>query len=293
MSTTSRSSAASVVLTAVAFAAAASGLLALVGLALFLIQHSPSTAGGPLFISETAISITPVPTGTHLSSLGSSALPTLIPVTISQPTPLVKMAIPLAVTQFIPMPLVDPALSLFSGSVEVPLEIQIPVLKIKAPVLGVGLTSTNAMASPFGTYANDPIWQTVFWYRGSGIPGDVGTATFAGHYDDTLGRPAVFGYLGDLQIGDLIIVRDTRNGLDIPFIVTETKRYTDQEAAAPDIITRIFGSKSISDAASRPIYDQISHLTLITCGGEWVHGSFDLRLIVYAVRAHYPLAIGE
>ncbi len=98
----------------------------------------------------------------------------------------------------------------------VPLEIQIPALKIKAPVLGVGLTLTNAMASPIGMFPDDPIWQSVFWYRGGVIPGDVGTATFAGHFDDALGRPAVFAFLGDLGIGDLIVVQDKRSGLMFP-----------------------------------------------------------------------------
>ncbi|MEO8393848.1 MAG: class F sortase [Chloroflexota bacterium] len=193
----------------------------------------------------------------------------------------------------IPGPLVDPALRLLAGPVDVPLEIQIPALKIKAAVLGVGLTETNAMASPIGVIPDDPIWQTVFWYRGGGIPGDVGTATFAGHFDDALGRPAVFAYLGNLQIGDVILVEDTRSGLDIPFIVTETKTYTDQESAEPNVLARIFGFGLVTGMESQPVADQLSHLTLITCGGAWINGSFDLRLVVYATRASYPLRLGE
>ncbi|MEP7290289.1 MAG: class F sortase, partial [Chloroflexota bacterium] len=189
----------------------------------------------------------------------------------------------------IPGPLVDPSLGLLRGPVDVPLQVQIPALNINAPVMGVGLTLTNAMSSPRGIRADDPLWETVFWYRGGGIPGDVGTATLAGHYDDALGRPAVFAFLGNLKVGDLIIVRDQRSGLDVTFIVSETQTYTDQEAAEPAVLARIFGAQAVSSAEAPPVSDQLAHLTLITCAGAWVNGSFNLRLVVYAIRASYPL----
>jgi hypothetical protein len=148
---------------------------------------------------------------------------------------------------------------------------------------------TNAMAAPIGVRRDDPIWQTGFWYRGGGIPGDIGTATFAGHFDDELGRPAVFAFLSDLRIGDLILVQDERSGLDVPFIVTETKTYISQETADPAVLARIFGFRAISGAESQPVSDQVSRLTMITCAGAWINGSFNLHLVVYAIRASYPL----
>ena len=84
-------------------------------------------------------------------------------------------------------PLTDPGLDLRAGPVDVPLELRIPSLQIDAPVVGVGITAENVMDAPKGLAA-DPVWQKVFWYRGSGIPGDSGTATLAGHVDDVLGR---------------------------------------------------------------------------------------------------------
>ena len=219
--------------------------------------------------------------------------PTQTPVMPSSAETLANSAVQAATPEMIPGPLVNPALGLLVGPVDVPLEIQIPALNIKAAVLGVGLTETNAMAAPIGVIADDPIWQTVFWYRGGGIPGDIGTATFAGHFDDTLGRPAVFAFLGDLQIGDLIVVKDTRSGLGIPFIVSETRTYSEQESAASDVLARIFGSGSVNSTEAQSPSDQIAHLTLITCGGAWIHGSFNLRLVVYAVRASYPIGLGE
>lgn len=201
---------------------------------------------------------------------------------------LVQSEDPLTISE----PLVDPSLSLLAGPVDVPLVIAIPALKIKAPVLGVGLTETNAMAAPVGILADDPIWQTVFWYRGGGIPGDVGTATFAGHFDDALGRPAIFAYLDEIRIGDLIVITDERSGLDIPYIVTETKTYADAESAEPAVLQRIFGTRSVSDVGTQTATDQLSHLTLITCSGDWTTGSFNHRLVVYATRANYPAGLG-
>ncbi|HBA92871.1 MAG TPA: hypothetical protein DCZ08_14405, partial [Anaerolineaceae bacterium] len=89
---------------------------------------------------------------------------------------------------------------------EVPLELQIPVLNVKAPVLGVGLTAENVMDAPKGPIG-DPIWHTAFWYRGSGIPGEPGTAVIAGHVTDLLSNPEIFANLHKLKPGDVIVVR--------------------------------------------------------------------------------------
>jgi hypothetical protein len=263
-------------------------------LALLLMRYPARAAVEPLFSSDAEMLITPVPTVEHSSSLIAFPLPTITSQVASRTGLGLQAASDFSpiVPLTIPDPLVDPNLSLFVGPVDVPLEIRIPTLKIKAPVLGVGLALTNAMATPIGILPNDPIWQTVFWYRGGGTPGDVGTATFSGHFDDADGRPAVFAFLGNLRIGDLIIVQDKRNGLDIPFIVTETTTYTEEEATDPEVLSRIFGSSSVSGAESQPVSDQLSHLTLITCAGAWVNGSFNRRLVVYAIRASYPPALG-
>ena len=147
--------------------------------------------------SIAVLPITAVPTVAYSPSRVLAPLPS---VTATSPISAylatrVPMSVQPEVPASIPGPLANPNLDPYVGPVSVPLEIQIPALKIKAPVLGVGLTLTNAMASPIGMFPDDPIWQSVFWYRGGVIPGDVGTATFAGHFDDALGRPAVFAFL--------------------------------------------------------------------------------------------------
>jgi sortase (surface protein transpeptidase) len=181
-------------------------------------------------------------------------------------------------------PLIDPGLDLRAGPVAMPLELQIPSLRISAPVLGVGITSTNVMDTPKGS-ANDPVWQKVFWYRGSGTPGSASTATIAGHVDDVLGRPAIFAHLKDLRAGDPIVVRDTRTGLDVRFLVTETVSYTLRQTLDPAVLAQIYGSGPVDGLGPQPSPDGLSHLTLITCTGRWISGwgTFDHRLVVYAV----------
>ncbi len=183
-----------------------------------------------------------------------------------------------------PGPLTAPGLDLRAGPVDVPLELRIPSLQINAPVVGVGITAENVMDAPKGLAA-DPVWQKVFWYRGSGIPGDVGTATLAGHVDDVLGRPAVFARLRDLRSGDLIVVHDTRSGLDVRFTVVKTETYSVQQTADPSVLAQIYGSGPVSGRGPQPAPDGLAHLTLITCTGGFVNGSYDRRLVVYATRS--------
>jgi sortase (surface protein transpeptidase) len=184
----------------------------------------------------------------------------------------------------VPTPLTAPGLDLRAGPVDVPLALQIPSLRISAPVLGVGITSNNLMDTPKGP-ANDPVWQKVFWYRGSGIPGAASTATIAGHVDDVLGRPAIFARLKDLRPGDAIVIRDLRTSLDIHYRVTESDTYSLRQTLDPAVLAQIYGPGPVAGLGAQPSPDGLSHLTLITCTGHWVRGSgtYDHRLVVYAV----------
>ena len=183
-----------------------------------------------------------------------------------------------------PAPLFDPSINLWAAPVDVPLELRLPSLRLTAPVLGVGLNSKNVMDTPMGP-AKDPVWQKVFWYRGSGTPGDATTATIAGHVDDVLGRPAIFARLKDLRPGDAVVVHDARTGLDVDFVVTKTVSYTLQQTLDPAVLAQIYGSGPVAGQGPQPSLDGLSHLTLITCAGNWVNhmGTFDHRLVVSAV----------
>jgi len=181
-------------------------------------------------------------------------------------------------TPFISGPLFYPNLDLKFGPVDVPLELQIPSLKVNAPVLGVGLTAGNEMDAPKGPIG-DPVWQTAFWYRGSVIPGEPGTATFAGHVDDPLGQPEIFAHLQKLNPGDPIIVHVKNTTIDIPFMVDQVKVYSVMEVSDPAVMAKIFG------AGPQLAPDGRSHLTLITCAGKIVKGQYDHYTVVYATRS--------
>lgn len=181
-------------------------------------------------------------------------------------------------------PLFDSDLDLMAGPIDVPLELEIPSLNVNAPVLGVGLTSGNVMDAPKGPIG-DPIWHTAFWYRGSGIPGEPGTATIAGHVNDPLGRPEIFANLQDLHPGDLIIVHYSALEIDIRFLVDQVKVYSLQESSNPSVLAQIFGDGPMAGTGPQPAPDGLSHLTLITCAGNLVDGRFDHHTVVYATRS--------
>jgi hypothetical protein len=215
---------------------------------------------------------TPLPSPVFLPSDSPIVQPTVRPT--ARPTP----------TVFSLGPLVDPSLDLKAGPVEVPLELQIPKLHITAPVVGVGLTPKNLMDSPKGPIG-DAIWHTAFWFRGGGIPGEVGTATIAGHVNDPLGRPEIFANLGDLHPGDVIVIRYLDLSHNIQFTVKEIKVYSLKESTDPAVLTRIFGAGPVAGTGPQPAPDGLSHLTLLTCAGDIANGQFDHHTVVFATRS--------
>ncbi len=199
----------------------------------------------------------------------ATALPTLRPLNA---TPIPPTAIP---------PLFDPSVDLLAGPVAVPLQLIISALDVSAPVLGVGITADNAMDAPKGPI-DDPLWHSAFWYRGSGQPGDSGTAVIAAHVDDPLSRPALFARLQDLAPGDVVVLHDTRTGRDLSYTVTQTAIYTLAESADPAVMAQIYGGGPVAGLGPQPAPDGRAHLTLITCTGYIVNGSFDHHVVVYA-----------
>ena len=183
----------------------------------------------------------------------------------------------------VPAALVDSSIALQAGPVAVPLRLQIPSINVDIPVLGVGITALHVMDAPEGP-ASDPVWQQAFWYRGSAVPGTSSTALIAGHVDDPLGRPGAFANLDQLHPGDLIVVKDTRSGLDVRFSVTATQTYSLAQTAQPAVLTQIYGAGPVADTGPTPSADGLSHLTLITCAGTFVNGTHDHRIVAYATR---------
>jgi sortase (surface protein transpeptidase) len=190
---------------------------------------------------------------------------------------------PLSAVLPVPAALVDSAIALQAGPVAVPLRLQIPSINVDIPVLGVGITANHVMDAPEGP-ASDPVWQQAFWYRGSAVPGASSTALIAGHVDDPLGRPGAFANLDQLHPGDLIVVKDTRSGLDVRFSVTATQTYSLAQTTQPGVLSEIYGAGPVADAGPIPSTDGLAHLTLITCAGSFVNGTHDQRMVAYATR---------
>jgi len=181
-------------------------------------------------------------------------------------------------------PLFDSSIDLMAGPIEVPIELRIPSLKVKAPILGVGLTSNNLMDTPRGL-VGDTIWHMGYWYRGSGIPGEPGTATIAGHVNDPLADPEIFADLEDLDPGDQIIIYYSKLDIEIHFTVDQVKVYSVEESSDPAVLAQIFGDGPVVGTGPQPARDGLSHLTLITCAGNIVNGQFDHHTVVYATRS--------
>ena len=183
----------------------------------------------------------------------------------------------------VPAALTDEGLDLRAGPGAVPLELHMPSLEVVAPVVGVGITPKNVMDAPMGP-AGDPVWQQVFWYRGSAVPGAPSTALLAGHVGGPGGSSAVFAHVGRLRPGDPIIVRDTRTALDVRFSVTESKSYPLDATADPAVLTRMYGAGPVAGTWPQPSADGLAHLTLVTCTGTFRNGTHDHRLVIYATR---------
>ena len=251
----------------------------------FFIVLSIATVLGGCGIKETGVAPTKsIPSLISLPAIQRTAQPTSLP--IGQPTAQ-STAQPTSLPTPTPLvlgPLFDAGLDIKAAPIEVPLELKIPSLKVDAPVLGVGLTSGNEMDAPKGPIG-DPVWHTAFWYRGSGLPGESGTATIAGHVDDPLGRPEIFARLQDLQPGDLIIIHYTKPNIDIAFTVDQVKVYSLKESSDPAVLAQIYGTGPVSGNGPQPSLDGLSHLTLITCAGNIVNGQFDHHVVVYATQS--------
>lgn len=210
------------------------------------------------------------------SGAAATPPPTTAAIATSPPT-----APPPAAT---PAPLA-PAVSDYHGIPELAVQMRFvaPTIGVDIPLYAVGLTRAGAMDAPEGP-ANSPTWQQGFWYRGGVEPGQLGTATVAGHLDDILGRPGAFWNIRKLKVGDVIGVLDQRNGATIRFRITETDVYTDAVVNTTATLDRLFGVDAVNGRAPGTTADTVARLVLITCTGTFTHGQYDHRDVVYAER---------
>lgn len=136
----------------------------------------------------------------------------------------------------------------------------IPKLGVNTIVEQVGEDSQRRMDVPKNA-------DNVGWYNLGTRPGNIGNAVMAGHFDKETGAPAVFYNLNQLQVGDIMSVKDM-DGNEFTYRVTEKVIYPYNQVP----LDFVFGATDKS------------RLNLITCSGAWDTGSrnYSSRTVVYS-----------
>ena len=142
----------------------------------------------------------------------------------------------------------------------VPVRLQIPVLGVSAPVVGLGLDADRSLQVPA-----DP--TRAGWYRASPAPGSLGPAIVVGHVDSAATGPAIFYRLATLRPGNLITI-GRADGRTAVFTVTGVREFAKDHFPTQLVYT------DTNDAALR----------LITCGGSFdaARGRYRDNVVVFA-----------
>ncbi|MEU1268923.1 class F sortase [Streptomyces sp. NPDC005799] len=144
-----------------------------------------------------------------------------------------------------------------------PQRLDIPDLRVQAPVVARGLDAKGAVDPPPFDQAG-----VVGWYAAGARPGAAGTALMVGHVD-TETRPAVFYRLSVLKPGETIrVVRD--DGKVAEFTVDDVRVIARDGFDAQ----QAYGQRQSGRA----------ELRLITCGGSFdrARGSYTANVVVSA-----------
>jgi hypothetical protein len=128
-----------------------------------------------------------------------------------------------------------------------PVSIAIPVIKVRARVVGRGLSPDGSIGVPS---LSTPFLTT--WYDRGSTPGSPGSAVILGHVDATGVGPAVFYKLGDMRPGNRIFVH-LRSGRTAIFEAYFVALYLKTRFPT----ARVYG------------YTNWPTLRLVTCGGEF------------------------
>ena len=140
-----------------------------------------------------------------------------------------------------------------------PVELTIPSIAVKAPIIYVGLAKDGSVDVPKGP-------SEVAWFQQSPRPGEKGSAVITGHYGPwRTGEHSVFDNLFKLKEGDIVNVKDDK-GVERSFKVRETRIYKADES-----VPKVFNN------------DSGKHLNLITCNGDWISSekTYTQRLVVF------------
>lgn len=136
-----------------------------------------------------------------------------------------------------------------------PVSLEIPSLKVAAPIDEVGLAQNGAMATVRGA-------ERVAWYKYGAVPGKDGNAILAGHRDWN-GELGTFFYLEKMKVGETLTITYENNQKQ-EFKLTSVQLYP-VESIPKEVMS--LGGKS--------------RLTVITCGGKYVKskGGYQSRVV--------------
>lgn len=142
-----------------------------------------------------------------------------------------------------------------------PERLEIPAIRVSAPVLDVGLAGDGSVDVPPLKRHNE-----AGWFEGGPTPGQFGPALIVGHADTRSG-PSVFHRLGELKPGQEIRVSRADGSLAV-FQVNSVETFDKSSLPAQ----RVYGDYS------RP------SLRLMTCGGKWLGGEegYQDNVVVFA-----------
>ena len=166
--------------------------------------------------------------------------------------------------------IVDPsALARARGATATSTQLLEPV-RLTVLSLGIDAAVVPVQNKPDGSMDVPKQYDEIGWYSLGPVVGAPGNAVFAGHVNNALTTTGVFANLSQIQIGDLVEIRDAQ-GMTLRYRVSEIANYPVDGAPAETI----FAKKGSSQ------------VVLITCEGDWDQNlhSFDRRLVVFAKPA--------
>jgi hypothetical protein len=141
-----------------------------------------------------------------------------------------------------------------------PVRIRIRSIGVDAPLTNVGLDKNGWVQAPPPADKN-----LAAWYRGSAVPGALGTSVIVGHVDNKAG-PAVFYGLGALKKGNALEVR-RRDGTTAVFTVYGVQVFAKDAFPAQ----RVYGATGRAE------------LRVITCGGVYTKArGYSGNVVVFA-----------
>jgi hypothetical protein len=128
-----------------------------------------------------------------------------------------------------------------------PTQLSIPAIKVKAPILDVGLAADGSVDVPPLQRHNE-----AGWFDGGPTPGQFGPALIVGHADTRTG-PSIFHDLPKLHAGQRIEVLRADRSVAV-FTINSVEHF--DKGRLP--LQRVYSDYS------RPL------LRLLTCGGDWL-----------------------